>query len=144
MQLSSALRQAGLSVTQSSELTKAIQDRTAKENDPFAIVERMDLLEGGIKFSLDFTSIMSDTATVTYFMPMTIQRRGIEMRLVLQHGAVAKADQTIIKAIAKAQRWFEELITGATTTAEIARRETITPSYVARSAAICAATVKGE
>ncbi len=38
----------------------------------------------------------------------------------------------MIKAIAKAHRWFEELITGATTTAEIARRETITPSYVAR------------
>jgi DNA invertase Pin-like site-specific DNA recombinase len=35
MQLSSALRQAGFSVTQASELTKAIQNRRVRENDPF-------------------------------------------------------------------------------------------------------------
>ena len=132
MQLSSPLRQAGLSVTQTSELTKAIRNRSVRENDPFAILGRIDLLDGGIKLSLDFTSIILGTATVTYFIPITIQRRGIEMRLVLQHGAAAKADQTMIKAVAKAQRWFEDLIIGAITTTDIARRESVTPSYVAR------------
>ena len=57
------------------------------------------------------------------------------MRLIIG-GADApprKPDTALLKAIARAHRWFEELVSGrATSMAEIASREGVTDRYVAR------------
>jgi site-specific DNA recombinase len=60
---------------------------------------------------------------ITQFFAMRMKRRGVEMRLIIG-GAEApprKPDAALLKAIARAHRWFEELISaGATSLAAIA------------------------
>ncbi len=70
---------------------------------------------------------------VTHHVPMTVKRRGVEMRLVIDgHGpASPKADPILLKAIARARGWFDDLVTGrALSLAAIAAREGITDRYV--------------
>ena len=63
---------------------------------------------------------------MTQFFAMRMKRRGVEMRLIIG-GADApprKPDPSLLKAIALAHRWFEELTSGrATSLAAIASRQ---------------------
>jgi site-specific DNA recombinase len=66
---------------------------------------------------------------------MQVKRRGIEMRLVIAGGFEnrRKTDPALFKAIARAHRWFEEIVLGSDVSfAEIARRERVTSRYVRR------------
>jgi hypothetical protein len=68
---------------------------------------------------------MQQTAHRVLF-PMAIRRRGIEMRLVIEgnHAAALRADAALLKAVARALQWSEDLLTGrAQSVAEIAQRE---------------------
>jgi hypothetical protein len=54
---------------------------------------------------------------ITQFFAMRMKRRGVEMRLIIR-GADApprKPDAALLKAIARAHRWFEELISARAT-----------------------------
>ena len=72
---------------------------------------------------------------ITQFFATRMKRRGVEMRLIIG-GADApprKPDVALLKAIARAHRWFEELSSArATSLAAIASREGVTDRYVAR------------
>jgi ABC-type nitrate/sulfonate/bicarbonate transport system substrate-binding protein len=66
---------------------------------------------------------------------MTIRRRGVEMRLVIEaHRAPApRADSALLKAVARARQWSDDLLAGrAQAVAEIAERERISSRYVRR------------
>ena len=57
------------------------------------------------------------------------------MRLVIGAGAgsVPRVDSTILKATARAHRWFDDLVSGrATSMAEIGQREGVGKRYVSR------------
>lgn len=71
---------------------------------------------------------------VTQFVPLQIRRRGVEMRLVLSNkGPSRDPDRTLLKAIARGYKWFQELASGRSiSTSEIARREGIDDGYVRR------------
>jgi hypothetical protein len=45
---------------------------------------------------------------------MQIKRRGVELRLVVNgdRAKTQKADPALLKAIARAHRWFDDLVTG--------------------------------
>jgi DNA invertase Pin-like site-specific DNA recombinase len=61
--------------------------------------------------------------------------RGVEMRIILDGNddVPRKVDPALLKAIARAHRWFDELASGhMRSLAEIARREGIGKHYVAR------------
>ncbi len=66
------------------------------------------------------------------FIPMSIKRRGVEMRLVVSGGVEPRIlDPALLKAIARARHWYEELSSGrARSLAEIARREKLSKRYV--------------
>jgi hypothetical protein len=51
---------------------------------------------------------------IAHFFPMTIRRRGVEMRLVIEgHRAPApRADSALLKAVARARQWSEDLLAG--------------------------------
>lgn len=73
----------------------------------------------------------------TYFLkrdvPLQIKRRGIEMRLVLGGGPDPRIDSAILKAVARADQWLTELLSGrATSLAEIGKREGVGKRYVSR------------
>ena len=66
---------------------------------------------------------------------MRLKRRGVEMRLVIDgHDALPrKPDPVLLKALARAHRWFQELASGpARSIAAIATREGVTDRYVER------------
>jgi DNA invertase Pin-like site-specific DNA recombinase len=105
------------------------------------LVDRVNLNPGGIELSInlplpvDGTHGAAATLPITQFFAMRMKRRGVEMRLIIG-GADApprKPDVALLKAIARAHLWFEELICArATSLAAIASREGVTDRYVAR------------
>jgi hypothetical protein len=108
-----------------------------------ALVDRIDLTDTGIRVSLKLP--IPDTANraaanapeliITRFFPMTIRRRGVEMRLVIEgnRARALRADAALLKAVARAHQWSEDLLMGrAQSVTEIAGREGIADRYVRR------------
>jgi len=105
------------------------------------LVDRVNLKPGGIELSINLPLPVDGThgaaamLPVTQFFAMRMKRRGVEMRLIIG-GADApprKPDAALLKAIARAHLWFEDLISArATSLAAIASREGVTDRYVAR------------
>ena len=72
---------------------------------------------------------------ITRFFPMTVRRRGVEMRLVIagNRAPAPRADSALLKAVARARQWSEDLLAGrAQSVAEIAERERVGSRYVRR------------
>ncbi len=105
------------------------------------LVDKVNLKPGGIELSINLPLPVDGThgaaamLPITQFFAIRMKRRGVEMRLIIG-GADApprKPDAALLKAIARAHRWFEELISArATSLAAIASREGVTDRYVAR------------
>ncbi len=106
------------------------------------LIERVELTESGARVSLILPIPSGRGAGVTAvslsrFVPMKMKRRGVELRIILEgkDDAPRKVDPALLKAIARANRWFEELASGRVRSlAEIARREGIKKRYVERVA----------
>jgi site-specific DNA recombinase len=107
------------------------------------LVDRVDLIDGGIRVSLKLPSSITEeprsadatALTITRVFPMQIRRRGFEMRLVLQgsRAPAPLADLALIKAIARGRQWADELLNGRVeSVAAIAKREGVLPNYVRR------------
>jgi site-specific DNA recombinase len=77
----------------------------------------------------------ANSMTVAQFIPIRVKRRGLEMRLIME-GAIAssrKADPSMLQAIARGHRWFEDLVSGrVASTREIAKREKLQDRHVRR------------
>lgn len=73
--------------------------------------------------------------TVTLHVPFRVVKRGGRKEMQLPEGATQprRADNTLVKALARAFRWKRMLESGEfTTIAELAEREGIAPSYMTR------------
>jgi len=108
-----------------------------------ALVDRVELSDIGIRVSLKLpipemaTRPVADAKglIIMRFFPMTVRRRGVEMRLVIagNRAPAARADSTLLKAVARARQWSEDLLAGrAQSVAEIAERERVGSRYVRR------------
>jgi hypothetical protein len=77
---------------------------------------------------------------MTRFIPIEMQRRGVEIRLVTE-GESARAprpDPALLKAIARGHRWFHELASGRTASIrEIAKREGVYELLALSSLSFC-------
>ncbi len=72
---------------------------------------------------------------LSHFVPMKVKRRGVEMRIVIdgQLQAPQQLDPALLKALARARCWFEEVASGRVQSlVEIARREGLPKRYVTR------------
>ncbi|RUT28328.1 hypothetical protein EMQ25_17235 [Arsenicitalea aurantiaca] len=81
------------------------------------------------------TPAQHDADTVTVHVPFRIVKRGGRKQMQLPDGAARprKADNTLIKALARAFRWKRMLEWGEfATIAELAQREGIASSYMTR------------
>ena len=103
------------------------------------LVKRVDLRKDGIELSVDLESMVprgadSPLLTITRFIPLRIRRRGVAMRLVIGGGvSVRKADPTLLKAVARGYRWFQEVISDADILPrDIAARERVNERFVRR------------
>jgi site-specific DNA recombinase len=66
---------------------------------------------------------LSEAVAITRAFPMQLKRRGVELRLIVgdHNRSAATVDLPLLKAVARAHRWFDELSSGkASSLAEIA------------------------
>jgi len=78
---------------------------------------------------------LPDEVAITRSFPMQLKRRGVELRLIVgdHNRSAATVDLPLLKAVARAHRWFDEICTGkASSLAEIAAREGLAVRYVGR------------
>ena len=102
------------------------------------LVDRVDLTASGFKLALrlPISENPSDTLNLERFIPLTMQKRGVELRLVIQNEPSARStvDLVLLKTIARAHRWFDQLISGdAESLAAIAAREGLSYRFVGKT-----------
>jgi hypothetical protein len=76
-----------------------------------------------------------DQVAIARSFPMQLKRRGVELRLIVgdHNRSAASVDLSLLKAVARAHRWFDEISTGrARSLAAIAAREGLAVRYVGR------------
>jgi site-specific DNA recombinase len=106
------------------------------------LVEKAVLTDEGIRLGLYIpipcggpgTAPLRKVLRLFRFVPLKVKRRGVEMRLIINGGVEPrKPDPALLKAFARAKRWFEELVSGRVRSlVEIARREGLAKRYVTR------------
>lgn len=98
------------------------------------IIKRVELLHNGIRLAVSLAHIILPTPIIiTRDIPMLMKRRGIEMRLVIENdnAKATRADPILLKTIARAYGWSQELLSGKTSSmTEIASRNNVSVSYV--------------
>lgn len=129
--LAATVRDNGVPPSKVESLLKRVDGWTG---EPVDLIERVDLTERDLTLSLDLSPFQGAPLTVTHNVDVTIKRRGIEMRMVIDGPAVSSGtDPILIKAIVRASKWFDDLSNGrASTMAEIAEAEGVDERYVAR------------
>jgi site-specific DNA recombinase len=140
--LSLALQAADIPATSYGAIIAAIKHRLTEASDERLlkqVVDRVQLESGNMRLTLDLQSLLAQHSEpnrplmIERLVPIEIKRRGVEMRLVLRSNAnvTANVDPILVKVIAKAHVWFEDLASGAVTNIkELATREGVSPSYV--------------
>jgi hypothetical protein len=118
--------------------------RLSDENEAQAalgeLVKQVQLSGSGLRLLLNIPPVSVDAAlskaiSLSHFVPMTIRRRGVELRLILEgHTEEPRPhDPVLLKALARARSWFEEVAGGKVASlAALARREGLRKRYVTR------------
>jgi hypothetical protein len=118
----------------------------AEAEQTFAIatlVDRVELKPDGIRVSIKLPiagaeksrAQLPEHVAIARWFPMQLKRRGVELRLIVgdHNRSAAVIDLALVKAVARAHRWFDELSTGkAGSLAAIAAREGLSVRYVGR------------
>jgi site-specific DNA recombinase len=104
------------------------------------LIKQVQLTQTGLRVTVTMPVVSvgagpGDGIALSHFVPMRMRRRGVELRLIL-HGPADEQRQVyaaLLKALARARSWFEEVAAGrASSLAEVARRERLRKRYVAR------------
>ena len=106
------------------------------------LIDRIELHDDGIRVTLKIQVPCSRAGVRTSsilvlsrFVPLKMKRRGVETRIVIAAGnePPRKIDPALLKAVARARVWFDELASGRVRSlAEVARNEGILKRYVER------------
>jgi site-specific DNA recombinase len=107
------------------------------------LVDRAELRQDGIRLSIRLpirasgkpAASAATHLSLTRQIPLRVRRRGIEMRLIIGGGSGSSPgiDSAILKATARAHRWFDDLVSGRSTSmVEIGKRERVGKRYVSR------------
>lgn len=99
-------------------------------------VERVELDKQGISLTLSLTSLVPEIGKPIQMqseIPIKLQRRGIEMKMIIGDDLPSRMDHRLICAIAKATGWAEELFSGSVPNlSAIAIREKIDAATLSR------------
>jgi site-specific DNA recombinase len=129
------------------DVAKSIGERLRAESSAgealALVVDRVELRDDGlrlcIKLPVEASAILHANipahVTLNRTIPMQMRRRGVEMKLIVGGGLETSRgnDPVLVKLIARARRWFDELASAkAASMADIGRREKVTTRYVSR------------
>ena len=123
--------------------SRLLQSEAEQTSAIVALVDRVELKSDGIRVSIKLPiagaeksrAQLPDQVAIARSFPMQLKRRGVELRLIVgdQNRSAAIVDLSLLKAVARAHRWFDEISTGkARSLAAIAAREGLTVRYVGR------------
>jgi site-specific DNA recombinase len=125
-----------------SNLLQQLQTEAASMDCLTDLIDRVHLRDDGISVTLSIQVPCSRAGVRTnsifnlsHFVPLRMKRRGVETRIIMTEGEdlPRKVDPPLLKAVARAKAWFEELASGQVRSlTDIARREKIAPRYVER------------
>jgi hypothetical protein len=136
--ITEALREAGIETHQ---IHSALNKAKKIEPNIYLIdkfVRQVELQKSGIRLTLSLASLIAqevkdNPVIIVRDIPMKMKRRGIEMRLIINGTGPARVDQTLLRTIVRAHKWFNDLATGRMKNmAEIASSEGVDKSYVSR------------
>ena len=131
--LADAAREAGLAADQLPGLFDAIAHRKV---DALDLAERIDLASDQIAVTLNLKPLTGGQGpSIRHLVPTRIKRRGVEMHLVIEgadnHSKACKPDPALIKAVVRANKWFDDLVSGrAKSLTAIAQAEGLSDRYV--------------
>jgi DNA invertase Pin-like site-specific DNA recombinase len=125
------------------EIRRRLQSEAEQTSALAALVDRVELKNDGIGVSIKLPiagtgnsgSNLSEAVAITRAFPMQLKRRGVELRMIVgdHNRSATTVDPPLLKAVARAHRWFDELSTGkASSLAEIAAHEGLAVRYVGR------------
>ena len=113
--------------------------RSAAQGEALAaLVDRVGLTGSGFKLALRLPTSLEDPSEMLIleqFVPLTMKKRGVELRLVIQNepSSSSKVDMVLLKTIARAHRWFEQLRSGEVKSlTAIATREGLNYRFVGK------------
>jgi site-specific DNA recombinase len=126
----------GIALNWSERLRNESEARAALDE----LIKQVQLTQTGLRVTINMPVVSvgagpSDGIALSHFVPMTMRRRGVELRLILDGRAdeQRQVDPALLKALARARAWFEEVASGrASSLADIARSEGLRKRYVAR------------
>ena len=142
----SAIEEAALDSSRIAPLLKsaaAWSERLQLEQDKAlsSLIDRVDLGQDGMRLSIKLPLSNAESGapdgsshlSIKRHVPMQIRRRGVELRLVINGGARAscKTDQSLLRAVARAHCWFDDLVSGRSMV-EIAKCNGVGKQYVSR------------
>jgi site-specific DNA recombinase len=116
-----------------------LQSATESATALAELVTRVDISRDDMRLLLELPLATSqsdeksqDHISLSRVFPLEMKRRGIEMRMVLEGNCKAsRFDRPLIKAVARARRWSNQLLSGQVPSIRaIARQEKIAPRYV--------------
>lgn len=106
------------------------------------LIGRVQLTRESIHLALKLPLALTEPSAVpspvnlllSRLIPMQLKRRGVEMRIVLPGGSTPnRVDLPLLKAVARARRWADELVSGKVRSVnDLARREGIDGRSVRR------------
>jgi hypothetical protein len=141
-----AIEETGLDSSRIAPLLKSAVAWSARlqseqDNALSALIDRVDLDPEGMRLSLKLPLLNAgETApdgsshlSIKRRVSMQIRQRGVELRLVINGrvSASRKTDQSLLKAVARAHCWFDDLVRGRSMV-EIAKRNGVGRQYVSR------------
>lgn len=103
---------------------------------PLEVVKRIDLGADEVVLHVDLARFLGgEGAVIRHVIPVRIQRRGVERRLVIEgpekNSRDTRVDPALVKAIARGRNWFEDLASGRVgSLLEIAEANEVTDRYV--------------
>ena len=107
------------------------------------LIDRVELRNDGIRLSIKLPIGASENLagrgpthlTLARLIPMQMRRRGVEMKFIIDGNSKmsAKMEPALVKLVARAHRWFEDLVSGrAASMVEIGKREKIGKRHVSQ------------
>jgi len=144
----SAIEEAGLDSSRIAQFLKSAATWSTRlqfeqDNALSSLIDRVDLGQDGMRLSIKLPLSNAQSGapdgsshlSLKRHVPMQIRRRGVELRLVINGGARAscKTDQSLLRAVARAHCWFNDLVSGRCgSTVEIAKCNGVGKQYVSR------------
>jgi site-specific DNA recombinase len=129
-------------IESTSALFRRLENEADSRNCMVEVVDRIELCDDGVRVALKIPVPYSRAGVQTSsildlsrFVPLKMKRRGVETRIIIAAGnePPRKVDSALLKAVARARVWFDELASGRVRSlAEIARNEDIGKRYVER------------